>query len=80
LKFKKILKRKIYPTWVSTTRHKGCRIYILYIPKEKWYHFRVLCDSGNRYTYNSLDENIKFNSFKDCCRAVERFMGNLTFT
>jgi hypothetical protein len=29
IKFKKIKKRKTYPTWVSKTRIKGCKIYIL---------------------------------------------------
>ena len=70
MKFKKILKRKFYPTWVSTTKVKGYKVYILYIPCIKYYHYQVINDNGN--TFNSLDNNIKFDDFKECCLAAEK--------
>jgi len=77
MKFKRILKRKVYPTWVSTTKAKKCKVYILYIPSIDCYHYQIICDNGN--TYNSLDDNNKFDNFKECCLAAEKFIAHTTF-
>jgi len=74
MKFKRILKRKVYPTWVSTTRVKGCKAYILYIPSMDFYHFQIECDGD--VVYISLTENVKFNSFEKCCLAAEEWIKN----
>ena len=72
MKFKRILKRKFYPTWVSTTKVKKYKVYILYIPCIKCYHYRIFHNNGN--TFNSLDDDIKFNNFEACCMAAENYI------
>jgi len=76
MKFKRILKRKVYPTWVSITRwSKGYKAYIYYIPDIYYYHFQI--DHDNNIIYASLNDNIKFNSFEECCLAAEKWIKGL---
>ena len=74
MKFKRILKRKVYPTWVNTQRYKGCKVYILYMPDLDYYHFQIDCD--NDVYYISLTENVKFDSFDECCKTAENWIKN----
>lgn len=77
MKFKRILKRKVYPTWVSIARWaKGCKAYIYYMPDTYYYHFQI--DRDNDIIYISLNEDIKFNSFEGCCLAAEKWIKGLT--
>ena len=73
MNFKQILKRKLYPTWVSTTKYHGCNVYILQMPNVWYFHFQVICDDDQVY-YCSLDEGIKFNDFQECCKASEEWI------
>ena len=72
MKFKKILKRKVYPTWTNTQRIKGYKVYVFYMPDIGCYHFQIDYDSN--IIYISLNDNIKFNSFEDCCLAAEQWI------
>jgi len=72
MKFKRILKRKVYPTWTSITRVKGYKAYIYYIPDCCYYHFQI--DHDNNIVYMSLTEDIKFNNYDDCCLAVDKWI------
>ena len=74
MKFKRILKRKVYPTWVSTARVKGCKAYIFYIPSMDLYHFQIECDQD--VVYISLVEDVKFNEFEICCTTAEEWIKN----
>ena len=75
MKFKKILKRKVYPTWVSTSRNiKGYKIYIFYISDLGCYHYQI--EHDNDIIYISLTNNIKFNSFDKCCLDAETWIKN----
>lgn len=69
MKFKRIQKRKNYPTWVSVNKLRECKIYILYVPSEKYYHFQIICDIDLEYC--SLNNGNTFNDFKECCRSAE---------
>ena len=76
MKFKRILKRKVYPTWVSITRwSKGYKAYIYYIPDIYYYHFQI--DYNGDIIYVSLSDNVKFNSFEECCLAAEKWIKGL---
>ena len=76
MKFKRILKRKVYPTWVSITRwSKGYKAYIYYIPDIYYYHFQI--DYNGDIIYVSLNDNVKFNSFEECCLAAEKWIKDL---
>lgn len=74
MKFKQILKRKVYPTWVSTRRFKGCKVFIYYITSMDVYHFQI--DRENDIIFISLAEGIKFNNFEECCEAAEQWIKN----
>ena len=75
MKFKKILKRKVYPTWVSTSRNiKGYKVYIFYISDLGYYHYQIDCDKDVYYI--SLTEGVKFNDFDECCLAAENWIKN----
>jgi len=76
MKFKKILKRKVYPTWHSIRWTKGYKAYIYYMPDKYYYHFQI--DYDNNIIYVSLSENIKFSSFEECCLAAEKWIKGLT--
>jgi hypothetical protein len=69
--FKQILKRKLYPTWVSI-KYKGCKAYVMQIPNTNTYHYQIICDDNQLYC--SLDEDVKFDSFEDCCEAAEKWL------
>jgi len=72
MKFKRMLKRKVYPTWVSTQRYKGCKAYVFYFPDLNYYHYQIDCDKDVYYI--SLTEVVKFNDFEDCCNAAEKWI------
>lgn len=74
MKFKRILKRKVYPTWVSTTRTKGFKVYIFHMSSMNFYHFQIECDGD--IVYISLTEGVKFSSFEECCLAAEEWIKN----
>ena len=69
MKFKKILKRKIYPAWVTIRRHKGCKVYIMQM--NGLYHFQVFCDDKDAYS-----DKIQYLEFDDCCLAAKEWVNN----
>jgi hypothetical protein len=77
MKFKQILKRKVYPTWVSTRRIKGCKVFIYYMPREDFYHFQI--DKESDIIFISLAEGIKFKTFDECCSAAEKWIYEILF-
>jgi len=77
MKFKKILKRKVYPTWTSTTRIKGYKVYIFYMPDMGYYHFQIDFDSN--IIYISLNNNVKFDNFEECCISAEKWIKNICY-
>ena len=74
MRYKKMLKRKVYPTWISITKIKDCKVQILYIPSGDYYHFQI--DYNSDVIYISLAENIKFDSFDECRDAAEDWIRN----
>lgn len=76
IKFKKLKKRKFYPTWVSIKRCKGCKIFIMQMPDTKKYHFQIICDNC-MICHASLDDGVYFDSFEECKLAVEKWMKEL---
>ena len=47
-------------------------MYIFYIPDISCYHFHI--DYNGIIIYMSLSENIKFNSFEECCLVAEEWV------
>jgi hypothetical protein len=73
MKFKRIIKRKVYPTWVSTKRLNGCLAYVFQVPREKpYYHFQIVCENDVKYA--SLVDDIKFEKFEDVCEQAEKWI------
>jgi len=71
MKFRRMLKRKFYPTWVSTTKLKGCKAQVFYMPSKNYYHFQI--EDGDIY-YMSITEGVIFDSFEECCMAAEQWI------
>jgi len=74
MKYRRMLKRKVYPTWVGTTRLKGCKICIFYLPDLRYYHYQIDCKDDVYYI--SLTYGIKFYNFEECCQAAENWIKN----
>jgi hypothetical protein len=72
MKYRKILKRKTYPTWVSAWKLKGCKIYVLKVIDPGYYHYQIVCE--DKTIYCSLDDGIKFDNFKRCCSDAESWI------
>jgi hypothetical protein len=71
--YKRMLKYKVYPTWVSTRRLKGCKVYIHLVLKGiSFYHYQIVCDNDIKYA--SLVDNIKFDTFEECCAEAEKWI------
>jgi len=45
------------------------------MPDKYYYHFQI--DRDNNIIYISLNNNIKFNSFEECCLTAEKWIKNL---
>ena len=75
MKFKRVLKRKVYPTWHSIRWAKGYKAYIFYMPDTYYYHFQI--DHDNNIIYISLNDGIIFNNFNECRLAAEKWIKNL---
>lgn len=74
LRFKRMLKRKVYPTWVSQ-RVGNCKVYIFEVPTENsYFHFQVVCYDDIQYA--SLAHNEKFNCFNDACQRAAQWLYN----
>lgn len=72
LKFKRVLKRKVYPTWVSQ-RVKGYKVYIFQVPRfEPYYHFQIVSDEDLHYS--SLAEGFKYETFDEVCLEAENWI------
>ena len=72
MKFKRILKRNVYPTWTSSRCIKGYKVYIYYIPDIRCYHFQI--DRNGDIVYISLNDNIRFDNFGECCLVAEKWV------
>lgn len=68
MKFKRVIKRRTYPTWVSAGRYKGCKISVMQIPGVDKYHFQIVSD--NDIAYMCLSDSIQFDCFDECCMAA----------
>jgi len=72
MKFKKIKKRKYYTTWASAYKIKGYKAYIFKMPESELYHFHI-CSEGD-IVFASINENIIFQNFEECCKAVKKWI------
>lgn len=73
--FKRIKKRKLYPTWVynDIQNHIEYYIYLIYKNNNEIYHFTVYSDF---LKYSSLVCCITYNTFDECKVAVQNFRKN----
>lgn len=76
MNFRKMLRRQVYPTWISTTRLRGCKAYVKQTPNREYYFFEIVCYKDIQYTsLQDLDpDKIRFISFEDACYAAEQWI------
>lgn len=74
--YKKMLKRKVYPTWIRTKKLNGCKVYIKQTPNEEFYFFEVVCDQIKHYSsLQSHDESkIRFIDFDTAVIEAEAWI------
>lgn len=75
MEYKKVLKRKLYPTWISSTKIRGYKIHIFQMPIMEYYHYQIVFD--NYIFYCSLDNGLKFDGFKECCESAEQYINKI---
>lgn len=85
MKFTKIKKRKYLETWQHKNRKTGVASYIVCNPNYEYY-FAIACftkkcglskcalkNCTERIHYNSLEDGIFYNSFKECEVALNQW-------
>lgn len=76
MKYRRMLKRKIYATWVSLGRLRGCKIYIKRTLNGEYYFYQIVCENGAKYSsLESKDEtSIRYTDFEECCKTAETWI------